>query len=210
MNDDAATPPSKPCEAGASCETITLADGGRLRHWPHFCAPGDADGLYERLRSAVPWEQMTFRGRPEPRLTAWMGDFTYRYSGIERRPAPTIEAVRLLILKVEQAIFDDTLGHFDGVLLNYYRTGADRIGLHADAEPDLLPDGPIASLSFGATRRFVLRHDRTREKVVLPLSSGSLLVMEGTTQRFWKHEIPAEPRCDKGRINLTMRIHARR
>ncbi len=192
------------------CETIELADGGRLRHWPHFSAPHPADALYLCLRDQVSWEQMSFRGRSEPRLTAWMGDFTYRYSGIERRPAPMIEAVRVLVADVERAVFGDALGHFDGVLLNYYRTGADKIGLHADAEPDLLVDGPIASLSFGATRRFVLRHNRTREKVVLPLTSGSLLVMEGPTQRFWKHEIPAEPRCDKGRINLTMRIHARR
>lgn len=210
MNDDATTNNTTPGSAADRCETIELAASGRLRHWPQLFTTNDAEVLYERLRSAVPWEQMTFRGRPEPRLTAWMGDFAYRYSGIERRPAPMIEAVRVLVAEVERAVFGDALGHFDGVLLNYYRTGADKIGLHADAEPDLLVDGPIASLSFGATRRFVLRHSRTREKVVLPLTSGSLLVMEGATQRFWKHEIPAEPRCDKGRINLTMRIHARR
>lgn len=188
-------------------ETIMLADGGRLRHWPHFFSERSAAVLLSTLRDEVPWEQIRFRGRPEPRLTAWMGAFTYRYSGVERCPAPTSDLVRILVTEVEEVAFEGTGVHFDGVLLNYYRSGQDRIGLHADAEPDLYPDAPIASLSFGVTRRFVLRHNRTREKVVLPLASGSLLVMDGTTQRFWKHEVPPEPRVTQGRINLTMRCH---
>lgn len=210
MDDDMMTSITEPDATGRPCVTIELADGGRSRHWHSFATKPVADALFLSLRDGVAWEQMHLRGCPEPRLTAWMGDFAYRYSGIERRPAPVTDLVQLLVADVERVVFADFSGHFNGVLLNYYRSGADKIGLHADAERDLLVDGPIASLSFGATYRFVLRHNQTREKVVVPLTSGSLLVMEGTTQRFWKHEIPAEPRCDKGRINLTMRVHARR
>ncbi|RDB26076.1 DNA oxidative demethylase ALKBH2 [Hypsizygus marmoreus] len=37
------------------------------------------------------------------------------------------------------------------------------------------------------------------------LNSGSLIVMQGDTQRFWKHEIPKEPKVKDGRISLTFR-----
>lgn len=189
-------------------ETILL-DDGRLRHVPGFIEPDLATELYEKLRASVPWEQMRFRGHPEPRLTCWMGDFPYRYSGVTREPTPLLPVVAALVAAAEEFTFGRAAeGRFRGVLLNYYRTGVDKIGLHNDAEPDLEPGAPIASLSFGATRRFVLRHNRSKKKVELPLTPGSLLIMEGETQEHWKHELPAEPRCSEGRINLTMRCRA--
>jgi len=185
---------------------IVLEGGGQLRYWPCFFEPLLAETLYDWLRRDVPWQQMKFRGHFEPRLTAWMGEFPYRYSGVTRSAAPFIPIVEALVVLVEKSLDRHRPGmHFSGALLNYYRSGLDKIGLHSDAEPDLLPGAPIASLSFGATRRFVLRHNRSSEKHVLSLSSGSLLVMEGETQAHWKHEIPAGPRVAGGRINITLR-----
>jgi alkylated DNA repair dioxygenase AlkB len=148
---------------GKHVQTIELADGGRLRHVPGFVEPTLATNLYQWLHDGVPWEQLRFRGHPEPRLTCWMADFPYRYSGVTRKPAPWLPLVRALASTVEKVTFGEIEGQFQGVLLNYYRSGLDKIGLHADAEPDLRPGAPIASLSLGATRREGRAPPRARE-----------------------------------------------
>ena len=96
---------------------------------------------------------------------------------------------------------------FNSVLLNYYRDHNDAMGMHADDEPELGPTPVIASLSFGETRtlRFKHRHDTQLATVKLPLTSGSLLVMRGDTQRNWKHGINRQTRACGPRVNLTFR-----
>jgi alkylated DNA repair dioxygenase AlkB len=96
---------------------------------------------------------------------------------------------------------------FNSVLLNLYRDGADSMGWHSDDEPELGERPVIASLSLGATRRFRLRHRRRKElePVAIDLENGSLLIMEGDTQRFWKHQVPKTRRAAEPRVNLTFR-----
>ena len=96
---------------------------------------------------------------------------------------------------------------FNSVLLNLYRDGADSMGWHSDDEPELGERPLIASLSLGATRRFRLRHRLRKdlEPVVIDLENGSLLIMEGDTQRFWKHQVPKSKRVAEPRVNLTFR-----
>ena len=95
---------------------------------------------------------------------------------------------------------------FNSVLANRYRSGADAMGWHADDEPELGPEPLIASVSLGATRRFLLRHrhDPAR-RLSLDLEPGSLLLMAGRTQRYWKHALPRTARPAGERINLTYR-----
>jgi alkylated DNA repair dioxygenase AlkB len=98
-------------------------------------------------------------------------------------------------------------GSFNSVLLNLYRDGVDSMGWHSDDEPELGERPVIASVSLGATRRFRLRH-KTRadlEPVVVDLEHGSLLIMKGETQRFWKHQLPKSRRVSEPRLNLTFR-----
>jgi alkylated DNA repair dioxygenase AlkB len=92
-------------------------------------------------------------------------------------------------------------------LLNLYRDGDDSMGWHSDDEPELGERPVIASLSLGATRRFRMRHRRRKdlEPVAIDLESGSLLIMQGDTQRFWKHQVPKTRRTVEPRINLTFR-----
>jgi alkylated DNA repair dioxygenase AlkB len=96
---------------------------------------------------------------------------------------------------------------FNSVLLNLYRDGADSMGWHSDDEPELGERPVIASLSLGAMRRFRLRHRRRKDldPVAIDLENGSLLIMEGDTQRFWKHQVPKTRRAVAPRINLTFR-----
>ena len=109
----------------------------------------------------------------------------------------------LLTLKAGAEGFAETV--FNSVLLNYYRDGTDSVGWHADNESELGERPIIASLSFGATRTFELRRRTTGKVAKVPLTSGSILVMRGTTQRDWVHRIPKEP-GSTGRINLTFRF----
>lgn len=76
---------------------------------------------------------------------------------------------------------------------------------HSDGEPDLKKNGAIASLTFGAERKFSFKHKQTKEKVELILEHGSLLVMKDTTQTFWLHRLPPTKLITKPRVNLTFR-----
>lgn len=140
-----------------------------------------------------------------PRRCAWYGDAgaRYGYSGLALEPLAWTPALARL-----RAALRATLGiRFNSVLANLYRDGHDRMGWHADDEAALGPAPVIASVSLGATRRFVLRH-RTRADLPmgeLHLEHGSLLVMAGSTQRCWKHALPAAARVAGARVNLTFR-----
>jgi alkylated DNA repair dioxygenase AlkB len=157
----------------------------------------------------VEWEQhrIRIRGREiaSPRLSAWYGDpdAHYRYSGLSLEPRPWLPVILELKSRVEAACDEP----FNSVLLNLYRDGSDSMGWHSDDEPELGERPLIASLSLGATRRFRLRHRRRKdlEPVAIDLEGGSLLIMEGDTQRFWKHQVPKTKRTVEPRINLTFR-----
>jgi len=172
-----------------------------------FFSAGERPRIFEELKAQVAWRQeaMQFGRRKvlQPRLTAWYGDEgkTYVYSGIRNHPLPWTPL--LLTLKAGAEGFAETV--FNSVLLNYYRDGTDSVGWHADNESELGERPIIASLSFGATRTFELRRRTTGKVAKVPLTSGSILVMRGTTQRDWVHRIPKEP-GSTGRINLTFRF----
>ena len=188
--------------------------GLRLRLWSGWL-DGGAD-LLPRLRNEVPWRQETVsvwgRSHLVPRLTCWMGDAgaSYRYSGLRLQPEAWTPLVSSLRQRLEQAAGC----RFHAVLLNLYRDGHDRMGWHADDEPELDPEAPIASLSLGASRCFQLRSQRPgedgrRETIALDLGDGDLLLMDPPTQRHWQHQLPARRGVRAPRLNLTFRRLAR-
>ena len=159
------------------------------------------------LRDELAWEQreivMFGRRVLQPRLIAWAGAFGYRYSGqtLEpRAPAPALAALLACVV-------DHTQVPFNHVLANRYRDGSDRIGLHADDEPELWLDPVVATLSFGATRTFVLKPRRASlgSRRSLDVEHGSLLVMGGTCQRHHVHGVPRQSGVSSERISLTFR-----
>ena len=115
------------------------------------------------------------------------------------------------VTAIRERIEQVTKARFNSVLLNYYRDGRDSMGYHADDEPELGENPVIASISLGAARRFVLKHNQTGEKHEIVLEHGSLLVMGGSCQHFWKHAIPKTAKPVRPRINLTFRhIHSKK
>ena len=96
---------------------------------------------------------------------------------------------------------------YNAELLNRYRTGQDSVGWHSDDEPELGTNPVIASVSLGATRNFQFKHKTNPDlKLSIELTNGSLLLMRGATQHFWKHQIPKTTKVLGPRINLTFRV----
>jgi alkylated DNA repair dioxygenase AlkB len=183
-------------------DTIELPDGGILLYHDAFLPPDLADRYFVELRDTSAWEQKkgTF-GHLQPRLTASYGDesVTYFYSGTENKALPWTPT----LLEIKRRI-ESIRGRYNYCLLNRYRSGADSVGLHADNEPGM--GNVIGSLSLGATRTFRIRHHRTKETRTFPVGHGTLIIMAGTMQRFWKHEIPKTTQSVGERINLTYRM----
>lgn len=178
-------------------------------YYPNFFSTEEATILFDTLQKEIPWQQDDIKvyGKvyPQPRLTALFGNEgkSYSYSNITMHPhkwSPLLMSIKEKVEKKTEAIYST-------VLLNYYRDGKDSNGWHADNEKELGTNPIIASLSFGAERMFQLKHNAIpNQKINIPLAHGSLLVMKGTTQHFWKHQIPKTTKPIGPRINLTFRI----
>ena len=175
--------------------------------YPKVFSPSAERRLFTTLCEATPWEQhlLTVFGRAvkAPRLSAWYGDSgaSYRYSGVQLEALPWSPAL-LEIKGVVEGLVDAS---FNSVLLNLYRDGADSVGWHADAEPELGKNPTIASVSLGAARLFRLQHKKRRLRVALELPPGSVLVMCGVTQHHWRHSLPKTRHQVGARVNLTFR-----
>jgi alkylated DNA repair dioxygenase AlkB len=185
---------------------IPLARGAWLDHDPDWLAPPEADARLATLRDELQWEQraIVLFGRRvlQPRLIAWAGDTGYRYSGQTLPPRLFTPAVRHLLERVGSRAGVP----FNHVLANRYRTGDDSMGLHADDEPELGRDPVVATLSFGATRRLVVRARRSAgDRHELLLGHGALVIMGGTCQRHYVHGVPRQPGAAGERISLTFR-----
>lgn len=137
------------------------------------------------------------------RKVAWYGEkpFSYTYSKITKQALPWTKD--LIALK---SLIEEMSGEtYNSCLLNLYHCGEEGMAWHSDGEKDLKKNGAIASLSFGAERKFAFKHRETKEKVELMLEHGSLLVMKGTTQSHWLHRLPPTKKISTPRVNLTFR-----
>ncbi len=169
----------------------------------------DPDAIFGALLDDTPWRQESIvlfgKKRPMPRLTCWMGDAVYTYSGLENTPVPWLPAV----VDIKRTVEELSGAAFNGVLLNLYRDGADSMGWHADDEATLGSNPVIASVSLGASRRMRFKAKIGAAAHVsgfeITLAHGSVLVMRGDSQRDWLHAIPKSKRVTTPRINLTFR-----
>ncbi|MYB34916.1 MAG: alpha-ketoglutarate-dependent dioxygenase AlkB [Gammaproteobacteria bacterium] len=174
-----------------------------------FGGTDQTENILQTLTRDVPWQQHKVkvfnREHLAPRLTAWYGDkgMEYSYSGCAHTPLPWIPVLSDIRTRLEQYLNQS----FNSVLLNLYRNGDDTMGRHSDDEKELGHEPVIASASFGGTRRMVFhpRDGNSGKSLNVDLEDGSLLIMQGTCQRRWKHSIPRTRRFVEPRINLTFR-----
>ncbi|HET9238104.1 MAG TPA: alpha-ketoglutarate-dependent dioxygenase AlkB [Oligoflexus sp.] len=177
---------------------------GRLLYWPDALQ----DLAVTDVDHAISWRQDSIRmfGRtlPLPRLTAWYGDpaAVYAYSGIRNEPSPWNET----LLSIKDRITELTGNRYNSVLANRYADGSQSMSWHADDEAALGSEPQIASVSLGATRRFLLKHKKEERRLERELTHGSLLLMAGRLQEEWVHALPRTRKPVGLRINLTFRL----
>jgi alkylated DNA repair dioxygenase AlkB len=189
----------------AALTAIPLEDG-ELAMLTQLPLRLDNRAVMARLVAETAWraDPITLWGKQflQPRLTAWHGEADYTYSGLTMQALPFTP----LLQEIRDAVQAASGRRFNSVLLNYYRNERDSMGMHSDDEPELGPEPAIASLSFGATRTFILRHKRSKRTLKLDLTDGSLLLMAGATQVNWSHGINKLSRPTGPRLNLTFRF----
>jgi alkylated DNA repair dioxygenase AlkB len=191
------------------CHKINLPDA-EIELYPNFIPAHVRQNIFDLLRKRIDWkqEQIRYYGKmiDLPRLTAWYGDggIEYKYSGIRVEAAPWLPILHRIKCKIE-SIHSDKL---NCVLLNLYRHQKDSVSWHSDDEKELGKNPVIASISLGEVRSFHLRHkfEKSLSAVKVELTDGSLLLMRGSTQHFWQHQIPKTTKRLGERINLTYRF----
>lgn len=188
-------------------ERNLLPKDGTVHYYGKVFTSAEADLFYTHLLNEIPWkadEAVIFGKLIETRRkVAWYGDlgFEYTYSGRTKKALKWTPEL-LELKKVAEEITGET---YNSCLLNLYHDGSEGMAYHSDGEKDLKKNGAIASVSFGAERKFLFKHKASKEKVEVVLAHGSLLVMKDETQSFWLHRLPPTKKVNTPRINLTFR-----
>jgi alkylated DNA repair dioxygenase AlkB len=188
-----------------------LPADGIVDYYGQVLEPAEATHYLDRLLQHIEWrnDEAVIFGRHiiTKRKVAWYGDsdYTYAYSNIVRQALSWTEDLLALKTLTEKL----TAAQYNSCLLNLYHDGDEGMAWHSDDEKELAPQGAIASLSFGAERRFLLRHKASKEQVEVSLAAGSLLVMRGATQAHWLHSLPKMKKVRTPRVNLTYRLITR-
>lgn len=184
-----------------------LPHHGEVFYYGCIYSKNEADGLYDYLINEIKWhnDQVIIFGKliTTKRMVAWYAEdlFTYTYSNITKVAHKFTDE----LIKIKSFIEQQTGESYNSCLLNLYHDGAEGMGWHSDNEKDLKKNGAIASISFGAERKFVFKNKQTKEVISVALQHGSLLVMKGETQTHWLHRLPPTKKVRQPRINLTFR-----
>lgn len=182
-----------------------------VSYYPNFFTKNSADNYFNYLLNNINWKQdnITLFGKThlQPRLTAFysINNIAYKYSNIKMKPEPFAGELK----NIKNSIETKLKINFTSCLANLYRDGKDSNGWHSDNEKELGENPIIASITFGEERFFHFKHKFIKgEKTKLLLKHGSLLLMQGNTQKNWLHQIPKTQKEIGKRINLTFRIIA--
>ena len=187
--------------------TNLLQKDGEVYYYGKIFNRETADNYFLEMLQKIEWknDEAVIFGKHiiTQRKVAWYGEkeFKYTYSNTTKKALPFTPALE----ELKNIIEEKTLETYNSCLLNLYHTGGEGMAWHSDGETDLKKNGTIASLSFGAERKFAFKHKQTGESVSLILEHGSLLVMKGTTQTNWLHRLPPTQKVNSPRINLTFR-----
>jgi len=185
-----------------------LPYNGEVLYYGKIFSNHKASEYLESLLNKIEWkhDEAVIFGKHivTKRMVAWYGDneYEYTYSNITKKALLWTPE----LLELKRIVEEKTGEQFNSCLLNLYHDGNEGMAWHSDAEKDLKLNGAIASLSFGAERKFAFKHKESKETISLDLEHGSLLLMRGTTQTFWLHRLPPTKKIKTARVNLTFRF----
>lgn len=195
-------------ESIARNNTLLNKDGATVNYYGMILPSEEASQYFGLLMQNIQWknDDLVFFGKhvTTKRKVAWYGDseYLYTYSNTTKRALAWTKELSELKQIVEK--YAGT--KFNSCLLNLYHNGNEGMGWHSDDEESLgKNNNTIASLSFGAERKFSFKHKRTKQTISVVLEHGSLLVMKGATQSNWLHCLPKSKTITQPRINLTFR-----
>ncbi len=183
---------------------------GEVTYFGPILSLEKAQFYFEKLLNDIQWEndKAVIFGKliHTKRKVAWYGDkpFEYTYSNTTKSALPWSKE----LLELKELVEHKSGETFNSCLLNLYHSGEEGMAWHSDGEKDLKKNGAIASLSFGAERKFSFKHKTSKQTVSIVLEKGSLLIMTGTTQSYWLHRLPPTTKVKTPRINLTFRTIA--
>ena len=190
-----------------SAEKNYLPYDGTVNYFGKIIIESDAQKFYLNLLKDIEWknDEAVIFGKLiyTKRKVAWYANSNFDYTYSKRTRSALIFTEDLLLLK--KLVEEKTSETYNSCLLNLYHSGEEGMAYHSDGEKDLKENGSIASLSFGAKRKFSFKHKITKERIDFDLESGSLLVMKGETQKHWLHRLPPTKLVKTPRINLTFR-----
>ena len=187
-----------------------LPRGGVVNYYGIILADSTADNYLKYLLDNIAWknDEAIIFGKyiVTKRKVAWYAEkpFEYTYSKTTKSALPWTRELLALKTLVEKKSGES----FNSCLLNLYHDGSEGMAWHSDGEKDLKKNGAIASLSFGAERKFIFKHKKNKEKVSVILRQASLLVMKNETQTHWLHCVPTTKKVNDPRVNLTFRTIA--
>ena len=191
------------------CSLNILPFDGEANYFGSILSHQETENYLRCLLDTIQWEndQAIIYGKriTTKRKVAWYGDnnYAYTYSNITKHALVWTE--ELLTLKAMVEKLTDT--KYNACLLNLYHDGEEGVSWHSDDETALGENPTIASLTFGAERKFSLKHKTHKQTVSLTLEAGSLFIMKGATQKKWVHCLPKMKGITQPRINLTFRMY---
>jgi len=190
-----------------STDNNLLPYGGTVNYYGQLFSQEQADSYFDELMNHIEWknDEAFIMGKHiiTKRKVAWYGDsgYSYTYSNATKHALPWTK----ILLELKAVAEQKTGTKFNSCLLNLYHNGDEGMAYHSDDEKTLAKNAAIASMSFGAERRFLFKHKHTKETVATFLENGSLLVMKDETQTHWLHRLPPTKKVNSARINLTFR-----
>ena len=184
-----------------------LPKNGEVIYYGKIMTQQEADFCFLGLMHDIEWknDEVKIFGKQiiTKRKVAWYADggVSYTYSNTTKAGLNWTKE----LFKLKTLIEEITKESYNSCLLNLYHDGDEGMGWHSDDEKSIVKHSAIASVSFGAERKFVLKHKVTAEKVSQNLADGSLLLMKGETQTYWLHALTKTKKVKTPRINLTFR-----
>jgi len=184
-----------------------LPKDGTVHYYGKIFTEEQSEIYYVKLLNEINWQHDVVKifGKEiiTKRKVAFLGDegISYKYSGKTKIAEKWLK----FILEIKSTVEQISGEKFNACLLNYYNNGSEAMSWHSDNEKEILKHSAIASVSFGAERKFGFKHNFSKEEISLMLEKGSLLIMKDKTQNYWKHKLYTNAKITEPRINLTFR-----
>lgn len=187
--------------------TNLLPYDGTVLYYGTIMSQAEANHYFNELYNNIEWrhDEAVVFGKHiiTNRKVAWYGDkeFDYTYSNTTKKALSWTK----ILLELKKFVEEKTEATYNSCLLNLYHDGEEGMAWHSDSEKMLQKNGAIASLTFGAERKFAFKHKQSNNTTSIILEHGSLLVMKDETQTHWLHRLPPSVHIKRPRINLTFR-----